>query len=185
MLWAGSSSASARSAPATVAWGAWSPPMASNAIRAKVRLPWRLLAAHPRSTRTPRRRGAAASSPDSADTSGSQSRALPCACCGRASFSWMFCASGRPWVGTEMRVRSGGAVAGAEVELGPTRRTQTLTVFPAQHVAWDVQQPLLPERGAEIELRRARVEQVDIGIVLDALRPRLGEDDVRVFGHMR
>ena len=94
---AGSSSASASSAPATVAWGAKSPPMASNAIRAKARLPWLLLAAHRRSTRTPRRRGAGASSPGSAGTSGSRSRARSCACCARASSSSRYVASGRPW----------------------------------------------------------------------------------------
>ncbi len=55
------SSASASSAPATVARGAKSPPMASNAMRAKVRLPAPRFAAHPRSTRTRHRRGAGAS----------------------------------------------------------------------------------------------------------------------------
>ena len=106
MLWAGSSSASASSAPATVAWGAKSPPMASNAIRAKVRLPWLRLAAHPRNTRIQRTRDEGASSPGSGDISGSRSPARSCACCGRASSAWMFCASGRPWSGRK-RIRTG------------------------------------------------------------------------------
>ena len=53
MVCAGSSSARACNAPATVALGAKSPPMASNAIRAKARLPSLRSAARPRSTRTP------------------------------------------------------------------------------------------------------------------------------------
>jgi hypothetical protein len=48
---AGSSSLRASSAPATVAWGAKSPPMASNAMRAKAKLPWLRPAAYRRNTR--------------------------------------------------------------------------------------------------------------------------------------
>ena len=58
----GSSSPRASNAPATVAWGAKSPPMASNAMRAKATLPWLRPAAYRRSTRTRRTRGADASS---------------------------------------------------------------------------------------------------------------------------
>ena len=69
------SSASASSAPATGAWGAKSPPMASTQMRAKLTLPARPLAAHRRSTRTRGTRGADASSCRTAGTSGSRSPA--------------------------------------------------------------------------------------------------------------
>src|SRR5690242_14462231 len=71
--------------------------MASNAIRAKATLPALRPAAHPRNSRTPGRRGAGASSPGTADTSGARWRARSCGCYARASFASRYVSSERPW----------------------------------------------------------------------------------------
>src|SRR5262245_19480912 len=67
-------------------------------MRAKATLPWLRPAAYRRSSRTPRTRGAAASSPGIADTSEWRWLGRSCACCARAFFAWRFFAWGRPYV---------------------------------------------------------------------------------------
>ena len=87
----------ASSAPATGAWGAKSPPMASSAIRTAIRLPRRPgPASSRRSSRRWDRRGAAAWGRHSADRV-ARRRARPCSGSGACAFSpWRFCASGLP-----------------------------------------------------------------------------------------
>ena len=83
------------------------------------------------------------------------------------------------------RIRRGGsAVTGTDVQLGPARWTQPSTVIPAQRVTGNVQQPLLAQRGTQIELRVPLVEQENVGIILEALCSRFREDQVRLFRHV-
>lgn len=108
----GGSSPRASSAPATVAEGAKSPPIASSAMRAKVTLPALRLAAHPHSSRTLRKLGVGAWRCCTADRPGWRSPGRPCACCARASGAWRCVASGQPWEDTREKViarRSGSA----------------------------------------------------------------------------
>ena len=192
MVCAGSSSARAWSAPATVALGAKSPPMASNAMRANARLPWLLLAAHRRSTRTPRRRDAGASCSGSAGTSGSRSRARSCACCARASSSSRYVSSGRPLFVIRMNVEYALREARRGLRAALPSGCQSLTGAQSQRPTFQSvphvgQSPLQSSRhstnagaasshasrtaGRRSSCARLRVERKDIRVVRLPRRP--------------
>jgi hypothetical protein len=174
--WGAGSSASASNAPATGARGAKSPPMASTQMRAKLTLPARPLAAHPRSSHTRGIRGGGASSCRTAGTSGSRSPGQSCACCARASCAWRSGASGRPWDYPGKRIKNMGAsgrrvaqcaqriptrigVLGATgarhfVTVGTTGRAEPLTLFATGHERRHRQQPRLTNRRPQVDRSR-------------------------------
>src|SRR5262245_10029567 len=163
--------------------------MASNAIRAKARLPWLLLAAFHRNTHTRDRRGVGASSTSSAGTAESRLPAPSCACYERAFSALRYVAWGRPleccvecvrnWVELETlasgtlgfgeripaRVSHRRTITRSRIQVGTASRAQTFAIFATECEAWRREEPKLPHGRSEIELARARVKPVDIRIV--------------------
>jgi hypothetical protein len=72
------------------------------------------------------------------------------------------------------------ALAFAGIQIGTTGRTQSLAVFPTLHKARNGKQPLLPQRGAQVQLDRTRINDVHVRIV-SAFGVSLHEQEVHVF----
>src|SRR5687767_1797649 len=171
--------------------------MASNAMRAKTTLPWRLLSAHRRSIRTLHRRDADASCSGSAGTSGWRLREQSCAYCARVSFSSMYVALVRPFSLSKLSVVLSGqlvadrpqcvplafncsrdAVARSGVQISTAAGTYSFAIFAAEHETGRRQEPGFANSRTEIERHRVRVERIDIRIVRSVVTFRR-EDEVR------
>ena len=57
------------------------------------------------------------------------------------------------------------AITWCSVEVGPAARTQPFAILATESEARSGQEPELPDRRPEIELGRARVYSIDVGIV--------------------
>jgi len=81
-------------------------------------------------------------------------------------------------------IRGRRALAFAGIQIGTTGRTQSLAVFPTLHKARNGKQPLLPQRGSQVQLDRTRINDVDVRIV-SAFGISLHEQEVHVFRYRR
>ena len=79
------------------------------------------------------------------------------------------------------RLADGGTDAFGRIEIGSTGRTQAPALLPAETECWCVQEPVLTNSLPEIELPRARLDRIHVGVIRIA---RFSKDEMDLLAHV-
>ena len=199
MRWDRSISPNARSAPATVAEGAKSPPIASSAIRAKSgvlcgdSLLTRVIAALPADAVRAFHAAAPRAALDGDRRSDLMRVARALSALGGSALgnghgtlvSKKVIRLTRRLVQRAEHVPAGvlrrSAAARPEIQISTTRRTQSFAIFAADNERWYDEQPLLPDGRSQVQTVFVRVDEIYVGLV-GLFAVRLGEQHMHIVG---